>query len=77
MNQFIKIFHSDWNGECKIIDNNQIIRLDVTDEKGKKILDKNKLIIYWEKWSERVDFSQRFFHRKKPWNRLSRLRQKL
>jgi hypothetical protein len=50
---FIK--HKDWNGIC-YLDNNKFIitRKEYTDETGKYVIDKNKLIIKWDKWNEEI-----------------------
>ena len=50
---FIK--HKDWNGICYLDHNKFIItRKEYTDETGKYVIDKNKLIIKWDKWNEEI-----------------------
>ena len=52
-NKFILIIHKDWNEKC-FLENNQIYRLDHKDEYGYYSIEKNKLIIKWEKWNEEI-----------------------
>ena len=50
-NKCILIIHKDWTGRC-YLENNKIYRMDHKDEYGFYNIDKNKLIIKWEKWNE-------------------------
>lgn len=52
-NKSIFIIHKDWSGKC-CLENNKIYRLENKDEYGDYNIDKNKLIIKWEKWNEEI-----------------------
>ena len=47
----IYLVNNDWEGEC-YFSNNKIIRKNNIDEIGKYNIEKNKIIIQWEKWDE-------------------------
>jgi hypothetical protein len=55
-NKFINIIHKDWNGKC-FLENNKIFRMDNKDESGYYNIEKNKLIIRWDKWNEEIFYS--------------------
>ena len=61
MNNLIKIYHDDWIGEC-YIENNHITRKDNDNEKGEYNIEKNKLIIYWEKWHNDIFYTNDFIN---------------
>ena len=51
----IYIQHKDWNGICYLDEYKSCItRKDYIDETGIYIIDKNKLIINWDKWNEEI-----------------------
>ena len=49
----IYLVNNDWEGEC-YFSNNKIIRKNNIDEIGKYNIEKNKIIIQWEKWDEEI-----------------------
>jgi hypothetical protein len=49
----IYLINNDWEGEC-YFDDNKIIRKDNTTEIGNYKIEKNKIIIKWEKWDEEI-----------------------
>lgn len=61
MDRIIYIYHKDWKGEC-IIQNKIIYRKNNPHEKGQCEFNKNKLIIYWEKWESDNFFSFDNYH---------------
>lgn len=62
MSTIINIYHNDWYGECIIFDKNKIIRKDIENEEGKYIINKNKLIIYWEKWDDDIFYTNDYLN---------------
>ena len=52
----IYIVHKDWEGIC-IIDKEKVVRKNYSKtESGKYIIERNKLIISWEKWDDEIFF---------------------
>jgi hypothetical protein len=49
----IYLINNDWEGEC-YFHNNKIIRKNNTNEIGKYDIQKNKIIIKWEKWNDEI-----------------------
>jgi len=53
MNKNILIIHNNWSGKC-MIENDKIYRIENKDEYGHYDINKNKLIIKWDKWNEEI-----------------------